>query len=32
LKNEKKVKPFIDFVLSQQGQAIVSKVGYIPVK
>lgn len=26
------VKPFLDFVLSAQGQKIVSEVGYIPVK
>lgn len=30
-KNEKNVKPFIDYVLSAEGQAIVKKVGYIPV-
>lgn len=30
--NTKRVKPFIDFVLSAQGQKIVSEVGYIPVK
>lgn len=29
---EKKVKPFIDYVLSPEGQALVSKVGYITVK
>lgn len=29
---EKKVKPFVDFVLSQEGQNIVSSVGYIPIK
>lgn len=27
--NEAKVKPFVDFVLSKEGQAIVDKVGYI---
>lgn len=32
LKVEKKVKPYLDFVLSTEGQAIVAKVGYIPVK
>jgi phosphate transport system substrate-binding protein len=32
IKIEKKVKPYIDYVLSPEGQAIVSKVGYIPVK
>lgn len=31
-KNEGKAKPFIDFVLSAEGQDIVKKVGYIPVK
>ena len=30
--NEKKVKPFIDFVLSSEGQKIVEQTGYIPVK
>jgi phosphate transport system substrate-binding protein len=29
LNNEKKVKPFIDFVKSTEGQIIVDKVGYI---
>lgn len=32
VKNEGKAKPFIDFVLSPEGQTIVKKVGYIPVK
>jgi phosphate transport system substrate-binding protein len=32
IKLEKKVKSYIDYVLSPEGQAIVSKVGYIPVK
>ena len=32
VKNAKKVKPYIDFVLSSEGQAIVDKVGYISVK
>jgi len=32
LKNERKVKPFIDFVLSPAGQKIVSEVGFIKVK
>ncbi|MFV0500357.1 MAG: PstS family phosphate ABC transporter substrate-binding protein [Bacteroidales bacterium] len=32
LKKEKKVKPYIDFVLSTEGQKIVQNVGYIPVK
>lgn len=32
IKSEKKVRPFIDFVLSAEGQKIVSKVGYIPIK
>lgn len=31
-KNEAGVKPFIDYVLSSEGQGLVSKVGYIPVK
>lgn len=31
-KNEGKVKPFIDYVLSAEGQDIVKKVGYLPVK
>ena len=31
-KNEAKNAPFIKFVLSKQGQQIVSEVGYIPVK
>ena len=31
-KNEGPVKPFIDYVLSAEGQEIVKKVGYIPVK
>ena len=30
--NEGPVKPFIDYVLSAEGQEIVKKVGYIPVK
>ena len=29
--SEKAVKPFIDYVLSTQGQSIVSKVGYITI-
>jgi ABC-type phosphate transport system substrate-binding protein len=32
VKNAKNVKPYIDFVLSSEGQAIVDKVGYISVK
>lgn len=31
-KGEGKVKPFIDYVLSAEGQDIVKKKGYIPVK
>lgn len=31
-KNAKKVKPFVDFVLSQEGQKIIDKVGYISLK
>lgn len=30
--NSEKVKPFIDFILSGEGQKIVEEVGYIPVK
>lgn len=30
--NEKLVKPFLDFVLSKEGQEIVFLVGYVPVK
>lgn len=30
--NENKVKPFIEYVLSEEGQGLVKKVGYIPVK
>jgi phosphate transport system substrate-binding protein len=32
VKSEAKVKPFINYVLSKEGQAIVSKVGFITVK
>lgn len=32
VKSEKKVKPFIDYVLSPVGQATVSEIGFIPVK
>ena len=31
-KDEKKVKPFVDYILSEQGQKVVSEVGYITVK
>lgn len=31
-KNEAKVKPFIDYVLSEEGQRIVKEVGYIDLK
>ncbi len=31
-KSEKKVKPFIDYVLSAEGQKIVAQVGFITVK
>ena len=31
-KNAAKAKPFIDYVLSAEGQEIVKKVGYIPLK
>ncbi len=30
--NEPKVKPFIDFVLSPEGQKIVLEIGYVPIK
>ncbi len=29
---EKKVKPFIDYILTAEGQKIIEQVGYIPVK
>lgn len=29
---EEAVKPFVDFVLSTEGQGIVEKVGYVPIK
>lgn len=32
MKSEPAVKPFIDYVLSAEGQATVKEVGYIPVK
>ncbi len=32
VKSENQVKPFIDYVLSDKGQATVKEVGYIPVK
>lgn len=32
IKSEAKVKPFINYVLSKEGQAIVAEVGFIPVK
>ncbi|MCC7302247.1 MAG: PstS family phosphate ABC transporter substrate-binding protein [Bacteroidia bacterium] len=31
-KSESKVKPFVDYILSTEGQGIVEKVGYVPVK
>ncbi|MEG1749249.1 MAG: phosphate ABC transporter substrate-binding protein [Tannerellaceae bacterium] len=31
-KSEAKVKPYIDYVLSAEGQGLVKEVGYIPVK
>jgi len=31
-KNEAKSKPFVDFILSAEGQKIVEQVGYVPVK
>lgn len=30
--NEKKIKPFMDYILSPEGQNIIKKGGYIPVK
>ena len=30
--SEKKVKPFIDYILSDEGQKIISNVGYVPIK
>ena len=27
-----KVKPFVDFILSEEGQKIVLEVGYVPLK
>ncbi|MDR3047941.1 MAG: PstS family phosphate ABC transporter substrate-binding protein [Bacteroidales bacterium] len=32
IKSEKKVKPFLDFVLSNEGQKIVSEIGFITLK
>jgi len=32
IKDQKKVMPFIDYVLSPVGQKIVSEIGYVPVK
>lgn len=32
IKIEKRVKPYLDYVLSPEGQKIVTQVGYIPVK
>ena len=31
-KVENKVKPYLDFVLSADGQKIVESVGYVPLK
>jgi phosphate transport system substrate-binding protein len=31
-KDEKKVKPYIDFILSDEGQKIVQEIGYVPTK
>ena len=31
-KDEKKVKPFVDYVLSDEGQKVVSDVGYVSLK
>lgn len=30
--SEKAVKPFVDFILSGEGQKIVSEIGYVPLK
>ncbi|MDD7448890.1 MAG: PstS family phosphate ABC transporter substrate-binding protein [Phocaeicola sp.] len=32
MKDEKKVRPFIDYLLSDEGQAIVSNIGFVPVR
>ncbi len=32
LKSESKVKPFIDYILSSEGQKIVSQIGFIKIK
>ncbi len=32
VKSEKQVKPFVDYILSQEGQQTVLKEGYVPVK
>ncbi len=29
---EKLVKPFVDYILSDEGQKIVGEVGYVPLK
>jgi phosphate transport system substrate-binding protein len=31
-KSEKQVKPFIDYILSEEGQKSVLNVGYVPIK
>ena len=30
--NEAKVKPFVDFALSETGQKIVAEIGYVPIQ
>ena len=30
--SEKKVKPFVDFILSSEGQKILEQVGYVPLQ
>jgi len=32
IKSEKEVKPFIDYILSEKGQKLISEVGFIPVQ
>jgi phosphate transport system substrate-binding protein len=31
-KNEARLKPFIDYALSEEGQKVVSEIGYVPMK
>ncbi len=32
MKDEKKVRPFIDYLLSDEGQATVKNIGFVPVR